>query len=173
MHRPILILLICGLVGAWPTAGQIPTGYEIVQVTSNSYYEAKPRMNNHGQIVGSASHPEVAHAFLWEDGAMLDLNDLLPEGHGWTLLHATAINDDGYITGYGSNPDGVVQTSFLLTPIPLGDLNGDGCVDQADLGILLADWGCMSDCVGDLDSDGDTDQADLGILLAHWGEGCP
>jgi len=55
-----------------------------------------------------------------------------------------------------------------------GDLNGDGCVDQADLGILLADWGCTSDdCPGDCDCDGDTDQADLGILLAHWGEGCP
>jgi hypothetical protein len=55
-----------------------------------------------------------------------------------------------------------------------GDLNGDGCVDQADLGILLADWDCTgSNCPGDCDADGDTDQADLGILLAHWGAGCP
>ncbi len=55
-----------------------------------------------------------------------------------------------------------------------GDLDGDGCVDQSDLGILLADWGCTGgDCPGDCDGDGDTDQADLGILLAHWGEGCP
>jgi len=61
----------------------------------------------------------------------------------------------------------------LAAHIP-GDLNGDGCVDQADLGILLADWGCTGgDCPGDCDGDGDTDQADLGILLAHWGEGCP
>ena len=45
-----------------------------------------------------------------------------------------------------------------------------GCVDQADLGILLAAFG-VSDG-GDIDGDGDTDQADLGILLAHWGEGC-
>ncbi len=55
-----------------------------------------------------------------------------------------------------------------------GDLNGDGCVDQVDLGILLADWGCTGgDCPGDCDGDGNTDQVDLGILLAHWGEGCP
>ena len=53
-----------------------------------------------------------------------------------------------------------------------GDLNRDGHTDQADLGILIADWGCTSDCAGDCDNDGDTDQADLGILLAHWGEGC-
>ena len=59
-------------------------------------------------------------------------------------------------------------------PGPLGDLNGDGCVDQADLGILLADWQCTGgECPGDCDGDGDTDQSDLGILLAHWGEGCP
>jgi hypothetical protein len=52
-----------------------------------------------------------------------------------------------------------------------GDLDGDGGTDQADLGVLLSDWGCTFDCVGDLDGDDDTDQADLGILLADWG--CP
>jgi len=61
---------------------------------------------------------------------------------------------------------------FRLSPIP-GDLDGDGCVDYADLGILLADWGCTGgDCPADCDGDGDTDQSDMGILLAHWGEGC-
>ena len=64
------------------------------------------------------------------------------------------------------------NVSVLLNqspPIP-GDLNGDGCVDQIDLGLLLAYWGWGDG--GDCDNDGDTDQADLGILLANWGEGC-
>ncbi|HUU96362.1 MAG TPA: C25 family cysteine peptidase [Phycisphaerae bacterium] len=53
-----------------------------------------------------------------------------------------------------------------------GDLDDDGDVDQHDLGILLADYGCTGgDCPGDCDGDGDTDQADLGILLANWGYG--
>ena len=55
-----------------------------------------------------------------------------------------------------------------------GDLDGDGDTDQADLGILLADWGCndpVNGCAGDLDGDDDTDQGDLGILLADWGCG--
>ena len=57
---------------------------------------------------------------------------------------------------------------------PYGDLNHDLCVDQQDLGLFLADWGCEGQwCIGDLDWDDDTDQADLGILLAHWGAGCP
>jgi hypothetical protein len=56
-----------------------------------------------------------------------------------------------------------------LSGIP-GDLDGDGDVDQADLAILLADWGCTGgDCAGDVDGDGDTDQADLAVLLANWG----
>jgi hypothetical protein len=52
------------------------------------------------------------------------------------------------------------------TEVP-GDLDGDGHVTQADLGILLSCYG-QSGC-GDLDGDGDTDQADLGILLANFG----
>ena len=71
---------------------------------------------------------------------------------------------------------GGVSVDFIAawTPAIPGDLNGDGCVDQADLGILLADWGCSGgECPGDCDGDGDTDQSDLGVLLTHWGEGCP
>jgi len=53
-----------------------------------------------------------------------------------------------------------------------GDLDGDGDTDQADLGILLADWSCTGgDCPGDLNGDGSTNQVDLGILLADWGCG--
>jgi hypothetical protein len=49
-------------------------------------------------------------------------------------------------------------------------LNADGCVDQSDLGLLLASYGF--DGGGDVDCDGDTDQADLGVLLANYGIGC-
>jgi hypothetical protein len=54
-----------------------------------------------------------------------------------------------------------------------GDLNGDGRTDLADLGILLADFGCVppGPCVGDLNNDGRTDLADLGILLSDFGCG--
>jgi len=52
-----------------------------------------------------------------------------------------------------------------------GDLNGDGVVDGADLGILLNSWGPCRDgnpCLGDLNGDGAIDGADLGILLNNW-----
>jgi len=49
---------------------------------------------------------------------------------------------------------------------PSADLNGDGVVDGADLGILLNNWGGSG--VGDLNGDGTIDGADLGILLNAW-----
>ena len=53
---------------------------------------------------------------------------------------------------------------------PAGDLNYDRAVDLADLGILLADFGCVGvRCAGDIDRSGGTDLADLGILLANFG----
>ncbi|MDY7108618.1 MAG: sialidase family protein [Planctomycetota bacterium] len=55
----------------------------------------------------------------------------------------------------------------------LGDLDGDGEVDTADLLTLLANWGdCPGGgepCPGDLDGDGDVDTADLLALLGNWG----
>ena len=78
-----------------------------------------------------------------------------------------------------------LRTAVMAQPIPdgvdlvffgcAGDLDGDGDTDHSDLGILLADWGCVGsepeDCPGDLDGDFDTDHSDLGILLADWGCG--
>ena len=86
------------------------------------------------------------------DGEVLDPRDpaALPSGNGL--------------------PGGAAIVEF--TVLVGGDLDGDGDVDHADLGIFLSDWGCTGqDCVGDIDGDGDTDHADLGILLANWGYG--
>jgi len=51
-----------------------------------------------------------------------------------------------------------------------GDLDGDGDVDQSDLGILLASY--LLNDGGDIDGDGDTDQSDLGILLSNYLMSC-
>lgn len=64
-------------------------------------------------------------------------------------------------------PPAVGGGSILLTCNGLlGDLNGDGHVDGADMGILLAAWGNSN--VGDLNGDGVTDGADLGLMLGAW-----
>ncbi|MDZ4830677.1 MAG: dockerin type I repeat-containing protein, partial [Phycisphaerae bacterium] len=57
-------------------------------------------------------------------------------------------------------------TIKLSRPALLGDLNGDGKVDAADLGILLGSWGGPG--AGDLNNDGIVDAQDLGLLLGAW-----
>ncbi|MEE2972373.1 MAG: FG-GAP-like repeat-containing protein [Planctomycetota bacterium] len=49
------------------------------------------------------------------------------------------------------------------------DLNGDGTVDGADMGLLIAAWGTPG---ADIDGDGTTNGADMGLLIAAWGTDC-
>jgi uncharacterized protein DUF262 len=68
-----------------------------------------------------------------------------------------------------SNP-----TSHSFFTAKKSDLNNDGIVNGADLGILLGLWGpcpAIGVCVGDLGGTGDgfLDGSDLGVLLGEWG----
>jgi hypothetical protein len=53
-------------------------------------------------------------------------------------------------------------------PLP-GDLDDDGVIGSADLGVLLGAWGSGL-AAADLNSDGTVDGADLGLLLRLWSE---
>jgi len=63
------------------------------------------------------------------------------------------------------------EESFVPASCP-GDFDGNGGVDGADFGRLLAAWGPCAVCLWDLDCDGVVNGADLGRLLSVWG-GCP
>jgi probable HAF family extracellular repeat protein len=67
-------------------------------------------INNYGQVVGLLSS---GHPFLYTDGVVNDLNDLLPDGSGWVLNDARGINDAGQIVGYGVI--GNQTHAFLMT----------------------------------------------------------
>ncbi len=72
-------------------------------------------INDAGQVVGmSNAGPGQFHAFLWEDGAMVDLNDLIDPDAGWQLLQGEDINDAEQIVGHGYF-EGQTR-AFLLTP---------------------------------------------------------
>jgi probable HAF family extracellular repeat protein len=68
-------------------------------------------INASGQIVGASD----GHAFLYSQGTMTDLNNLIPADSGWVLKFATAINDNGAIVGWGFNAK-TKGGAFLLTP---------------------------------------------------------
>lgn len=70
-----------------------------------------------GHVVGVSN----AHAFIWKDGVMTDLNDLLPPQSGWRLDAAWSISDAGAIAGTGVHLG--FPRAFLLTPA--GGINCD------------------------------------------------
>lgn len=68
----------------------------------------------------------------------------------------------------GKSAPAEMDFAELILSLP-GDLNGDGVVNQRDLNLLLAQFGCLVGCSSDLDGDDDVDQLDLNLLLANWG----
>ncbi|MCA9285209.1 MAG: hypothetical protein KDA22_08355 [Phycisphaerales bacterium] len=83
---------------------------------------------------------------------------------GWTAAAAY-----GFIA---SPPGGCVTPPGTPCETPktvVGDLNGDGIVDGADVGLLLGSWGACAGCPADLDGNGTVDGSDLGLLLGNWG----
>jgi hypothetical protein len=62
---------------------------------------------------------------------------------------------------------GAYETQVPPPPACPADVNDDGLVDGADLGVLVGNWGGTG--AGDLDESGAVDGADLGLLLSAWG----
>jgi hypothetical protein len=69
----------------------------------------------------------------------------------------------------GPNTAGAVPAANLFHggSVPVGDLDGDGAINSADLAILLNAWGA-SGSPADLNGNGVVDSADITILLANW-----
>lgn len=90
-----------------------------------------------------------------------------------TLGAVSGTNSRIVLTGQGR---GVARfESRRYEEIPLDgctstDLNGDGRIDSADVGLLFGYWGpCRGLCPGDFNDDGMVGSADLGVLFSEWG----
>ncbi|MBN1365538.1 MAG: alpha/beta fold hydrolase [Syntrophaceae bacterium] len=82
-------------------------------------YTHSTDINDRGQIIGSSSVvSEEIHAFLWQNGQMIDLNDLIDPNSNWILQNASAINNNGHIVGTGIH-NGQPDQGFLLKPVPV------------------------------------------------------
>ena len=89
---------------------------------------------------------------------------------GWIELEGT--RNDMAITRWAYEDSG---TPLLVGQMPEepceGNLNGDGTVDAADLGLLLVAWGGWYP-PADINNDGTIDGADLAQLLVAWDRDC-
>jgi len=77
-------------------------------------------INNWRQIVGISCTAGFAscRGFLWQDGVMTDLNELVAPGYGDHIFSAGDINDRGRITGQAFTPATGVFSAFLAVPQP-------------------------------------------------------
>lgn len=92
-------------------------------------------LNELGQIVGWSGD----HAFLYESGAMIDLNSLIDPTTGWVLSEASDINESGQIVGWGLYNG--QERAFLMTAVPEASTYG---MMLAGLGLV----GFMARCRG-------------------------
>ena len=77
-------------------------------------------INSSGVVVGTAdvllsNGNTEQHAFIYRNGKLQDLNNLIPPDSGWVLTSATAINDQGQIVCNADNGSGGLH-AFLLNP---------------------------------------------------------
>src|SRR5207253_275447 len=92
-------------------------------------------INEVEEIAGSSSTSGNAatHAFLFQSGTMIDLNTRLPDGSGWVLESATAINSSGDIAGVGTI-NGERHAYRLSVPVAL-TLSPNGALSLTDSNI--------------------------------------
>ena len=89
-------------------------------------------INNRGDVVGGSNYEYLwdggggwvsPHAFLYRDGVMRDLNDLIPADSGWVLEKAIATNDAGQIVAWARHTSATGWT-VLLSPCPGPTIDG-------------------------------------------------
>ena len=134
-------------------------------------------INNQTRIVGYGHNQFLTDqaAFIWQDGVITALNDLVPFDPNLNLESAMGINQAGQIAVGARSDDLDASVGVLLSLIEKGipgDLDGDGQVGVKDLLILLGNWGPCDQCTkcpADLNSDCVVGVDDLLILLGNWG----
>jgi len=105
---------VCGFLDdnavIWPVGGD-PVPLPTLTPFDQSVAVA---INDRGEAVGQS---DFQRPVLWARDGVFELQTLIPDGSGWTLLEVTDINDSGCIVGIGELAGSADRQGFLLTPI--------------------------------------------------------
>ncbi len=141
----------------------------------------KARSSGEDLLLRSTGPRGTAEAFVGTGTSGTDIDAEAPAGSSVTAIGierdalrggALAMTASMLDEVTGESWAGVYVAAMPASPACVADLDGDGAVTGADLGILLGQWGCAGTCSADLDGDGWVGGPDLGILVSQWGK-CP
>jgi len=165
----------------WEDKGQGGTMTDLGVLPGGTSSEARA-INTGGLIVGSSwtttQAPGDPHGVIWRNQTVCDLNDLVSDPQGWTMVGAMDIDDAGQIVGFGVQQDTELSHALRLTPVQgsPGDFDGDSDVDLGDVAYfssMMTGPGDASNppandaaCSGSVDfgGDGDVDLEDYAVL---------
>jgi hypothetical protein len=135
-------------------------------------------MNESREVIGYcrtlSNGSDTIRGFVWTNGSMRTLNELILPSSGLDVKVARAISHNGSICGHGTDVEGN-GVAYLLTPMrgPLGDVTGDCHVDIDDLLAVIDAWGpCYGgsgSCLSDANHDGMVNVMDLLQVIQDWG----
>ncbi|MFO0840545.1 MAG: hypothetical protein U1D55_18715 [Phycisphaerae bacterium] len=125
-------------------------------ILMDTFLQVDINIDNQTSSVGGTldSVIDLGNSSYW--GGIRNLRD----GQGHPVTNAAYSSSSGFD----------YRQSALPTP---GDTNGDGLVNESDLGTLLSAFGKCNGNPGyvaaaDFDHDGCVSESDLGVLLSHW-----
>ncbi|MEL7087933.1 MAG: DUF3466 family protein, partial [Planctomycetota bacterium] len=163
-----------------------PTFLDPIQSAYDTVDSEARAINEDGWIVGEAQLDTPGFGVnrvgaLWDpQGRGYGLTGLLTEEDQaqWIIDDALDINRSGWILVRGESVSDGTTHSLLLRPAALaGDYNGDGFVSQADLDLVLLNWGetvVPAQWVATDQFDGvQVSQNELDGVLLNWGNGTP
>ena len=136
----------------------------------DTYAEA---INDSNVVVGFCASGG-SQGFVWRNGVIMALDDLLPAEEGLTVDNVWDINNAGQIAGLATVLTTGDDVAVRLTPIPspIGDSDCDSDVDVDDLLSVInhdaSPKGSNALPPGDFDHDGIVELDDLTIVLDNW-----